>query len=672
MIQEGKTMKQRRNPFRHFLVPFLSVFLLFNGLSIPAYAEETDPLNTEPVSETVTENTVQEDNTPETQDETPNAVSEEQKQEEETTVTEGNGTETSGNEVTDPEVTNPEVTDPETEQEPKEEAVNETEKESETEEKIQNFLKGTLRGEENQEELQGETKEEEEKPKIKRTVLLYLCGTDLESGHTESATHNLNQILGSEFSATGEIRFVVLTGGTIEWHVDSQKTVTSDGTSIKDGINEEEDQVWECFGADAPDEKFQSKMMLLDDQTGIPKDGLMSDYKTLTAFINYVYKHYPSEKYDLILWDHGGGVQSGFAVDENKPERQYRIFLKDMLTALKENDLTKNHGKFETINYDACLMGTLEYLLALSPYMNYYIASPRSIPGDGQEYSCWLNMLGEKPDISTMELGKAIVDRYVEYYEYVFSEATLTVTDVNAVLKSGIVEAFDQIEDVLYKEATTPSAQSTIEFYDELNSSINSLMYTYECYRDLGHFIGQLGIAMEEAHAGKDTPSEQIDDTNLYTEVVKPLQRLLYNQNLFYGGATNKYTSGNIFVRDYENNEISYDKYPPSAVYVYFPNTIAYMTDVKVYLERMTAAMAYMEGDKQYESILPVLKKHVNNVARYALFLGTGYTVSQMYDYEGMTEIHMNDVFDWWKKYPNGNTYNVWNESYGTFVGAIG
>ena len=51
-----------------------------------------------------------------------------------------------------------------------------------------------------------------------RTIMLYLCGTNLESG-AGLATYNLKQVLRANFSSSERVKFIVMTGGAIRWHL---------------------------------------------------------------------------------------------------------------------------------------------------------------------------------------------------------------------------------------------------------------------------------------------------------------------------------------------------------------------------------------------------------------------------------------------------------------------
>ena len=91
------------------------------------------------------------------------------------------------------------------------------------------------------------------------------------------------------------------------------------------------------------------------------KAEMMSDPDTLKAFINFGVENYPAEKYDLILWDHGSGPQGGFGSDEHFEREEHEEALMRMPTAgimeaLSDNAVTKDGGKFDFVDFDACLM----------------------------------------------------------------------------------------------------------------------------------------------------------------------------------------------------------------------------------------------------------------------------------------------------------------------------
>lgn len=60
-----------------------------------------------------------------------------------------------------------------------------------------------------------------------RTILMYVCGSDLET-EAGLASFNLNQILGADFSADEDVKFIVMTGGSYQWMLDDDKDSSND------------------------------------------------------------------------------------------------------------------------------------------------------------------------------------------------------------------------------------------------------------------------------------------------------------------------------------------------------------------------------------------------------------------------------------------------------------
>ena len=76
--------------------------------------------------------------------------------------------------------------------------------------------------------------------------------------------------------------------------------------------------------------------------------------------------------------------------------------------------LDKGGVKFDFVGFDACLMATAETALMLDDYADYMIASEETEPGVGWYYTDWLTALGKNTSMPTVEMGKRIVDSFVE------------------------------------------------------------------------------------------------------------------------------------------------------------------------------------------------------------------------------------------------------------------
>ena len=211
------------------------------------------------------------------------------------------------------------------------------------------------------------------------TLMVYLCGTDLESKHG-MATADLQEMMKADIG--NNINLIVYTGGCKKW---TNNVVSSD-----------KHQIYQIKSG---------KLVCLEKDMG---NASMTKPETLTKFINYCTKNFPADRNMLIFWDHGGGSLSGYGYDE-KNASSGSMSLAGINTALKNAGI-----RYDFIGFDACLMATLENALMLSDYADYMIASEETEPGVGWYYTNWLTALGNNPSMPTIEIGKNIVDDFVE------------------------------------------------------------------------------------------------------------------------------------------------------------------------------------------------------------------------------------------------------------------
>lgn len=217
------------------------------------------------------------------------------------------------------------------------------------------------------------------KGKDEVTIMVYMCGTDLESKYG-MGTSDLQEMLGADLG--DNVNLVVYTGGCKQW---KNNVVSSSDNQIYQVVD--------------------GKLKVLDKDAG---EVAMTDPDTLVDFIKYCDKNFPANRNMLIFWDHGGGSISGYGYDE-KFARVGSMDLAEINTALKEAGVV-----FDFVGFDACLMATLETALMLAPYADYMIASEETEPGVGWYYTDWLTALGENTSMPTIEIGKNIVDDFVD------------------------------------------------------------------------------------------------------------------------------------------------------------------------------------------------------------------------------------------------------------------
>ena len=504
--------------------------------------------------------------------------------------------------------------------------------------------------------------------KAKRTILFYVCGSDLE---TESglASFNIRQVLKSNFSAGDDVKFIVMTGGSLQWNLESEYLSDPNGLGLSVDevtgeytISSEYNQLWEAKGADAAEDP--GKLVLLDadgitgedGEAAAAEDEMMGEYTTLQAFINYGAEHYPADKYDLILWDHGSGPMGDFAVDQHND-----YFWGDDMSfagivhALSDNKVVDPDGdsvpnaKFDFINFDACLMGNVEMAFAYADYADYYICSADYVPGQGEYYTDWLNKLGEDPDFDTYELGKIMVDSFYDFYtysDYAPQDGTLAVIDLAKLSdpQTGFIDALNELSGLLSEEVDSFDEDGNMRFYDEWASARNAVQYGTNNYYDLGQFAALLGIVNSEVSEA-NLASGEFDDTNAYTEVSQKLQRILSqdgDNDLIYSKVTDHEKTGNVVYRA-KDGEIAYGEIPSTGLYIYFP--VPGPDLVFRYQELMNNMFAFMQDSERKEC----LNTYINSLLDYGYIQYTAKAVFDLIN-AGMdkSEITFDKVMELW------------------------
>lgn len=211
------------------------------------------------------------------------------------------------------------------------------------------------------------------------TIMVYLCGTDLES-RSGMGTSDLQEMASAKYG--DNVNLLVYTGGCSNWR----------NNIISNKVN----QIYQVMNGGV-------KCLVKDAGTAA-----MTNPDNLASYIQWCAKNFPANRYELILWDHGGGSVSGYGYDE-----KYRNSGSMTLAGIKKA-LDGGGVKFDFVGFDACLMATTETALMLDDYADYMIASEETEPGVGWYYTNWLTELGSNTSIPTLDLGRKIVDSFVE------------------------------------------------------------------------------------------------------------------------------------------------------------------------------------------------------------------------------------------------------------------
>lgn len=216
------------------------------------------------------------------------------------------------------------------------------------------------------------------------TVMLYICGADLESANG-LATSDIKEIL-SVSNQPDDVNIIMETGGASSW----KSTY---------GISASKLERWHVA----------NKKLVKDASLS---DASMGASSTLQSFLEWGLTTYPAEKTALILWNHGGGM-GGVCFDENHYNDS--LLSKEVISAVKgafKSTGRSSSDKLEWIGYDACLMQVQDIAEMNSAYFNYMVGSEETESGYGWDYDNWVDDLYAKK--STENILKAIVDSFIK------------------------------------------------------------------------------------------------------------------------------------------------------------------------------------------------------------------------------------------------------------------
>lgn len=254
------------------------------------------------------------------------------------------------------------------------------------------------------------------------TILIYLCGSNLESYDEEydqygsQASTNILEML--EVGIPSNVNVVIETGGA------ASKTASSNGgypyyanSTSRWGQNSVTYSGWnnELLGS------YQEGLSIKDnalerwhiENHRLVRDGQASSYASMGAqstffdFVSYGTTRFPAKKTGVIMWDHGGAMM-GCCQDEIKD---------DILTPFEmDAALTSVLGstKLEWIGYDCCLMEVADIASLNSKHFNYMVVAQESEPGGGWDYNGWLDDVVADTNIATSTLLSEIADTFVE------------------------------------------------------------------------------------------------------------------------------------------------------------------------------------------------------------------------------------------------------------------
>lgn len=461
---------------------------------------------------------------------------------------------------------------------------------------------------------------------VDRTVMVYMVGSDLE-GDYGLGTYNLTEAMKADYNE--HLQFVVVTGGSLEWYMETEYI---EGT---DGIDPNLNQVFSVSGKKDGEEHGTMTLIEADGLPGF-EDSDMADPAMLTAFIDYCCDNFSADKYSLILWDHGGGPAGGFGFDDRYWNS---MSFSGIVEAIQSTKLIGGGDRLEIVDFDACVMATTDIATALSLYADYLVVSAETEPGYGQDYSSWLNALAHDPGMGGFEIGKNIVDGFVEFYTETEKDyATLAVIDTKNFVDR-LLPALTKLDGILVSEAMTKNdANGKYNFYDEIYSLKYSIGYALNSYSlyDLGNLAGALGVPQTEFETL--TTDEIRYLKNAYTDVSLTIAAALADcdgsgDDVIYSGFsdTTYKKIKHVNVRDLGGNIVAADGDNLVTVYptgialfcgdTYLRNTFDYINEMSLVTDMLPECPQkdYLSGRAE----APALYTLINNYGRIVSILAS-------------------------------------------------
>lgn len=247
-------------------------------------------------------------------------------------------------------------------------------------------------------------------PASTTTVMVYIIGSNLESGSGQ-ATDNIKEMMA--IGSTANMNVIIQTGGANKV-AGTAAEITDNPARVIDWTKVQRYQV---------QKGTLSKLDDLGQDTNVD----MGSKATLQSFLEWGVKAYPADKYIVVLWDHGGGINGGIGSDEITNNT---LSVPVIQASLQTVSQAKNI-KFEMVGFDACLMANAEVAASLANSTKYMVASQDLEPGRGWAWDGFLKFVTDNPAATGKDIGAEIANSYLVKMNKDKQTVTLSVTDLS-------------------------------------------------------------------------------------------------------------------------------------------------------------------------------------------------------------------------------------------------
>ena len=407
------------------------------------------------------------------------------------------------------------------------------------------------------------------------TVMVYLCGTDLETGQNEEGTRDIMKMLSQEYDMD-KINVLLCAGGTSSWKntymsKDGNDNCDNDGVRCNiyylNPASEELKNISNRVDIGKKREDDITKNLVLNEDTLRllvsldPTD--MGEDELLAGFINFSSEYFPAENYGAILWNHGGGINGRICFSDSNEEEGVTgsgITAEELECALASSTLGKNCEKLGFIGFDACMMGSTELAYNISPYCEYMVGSMEYTSG-GWSYGDIFQYISKQEERDTLnkDIALMIADKYYETHSdnydnvasiacYDLKEMQTTVDQINTVSDS-ILELYNK--EIYPQHPELASECYRILKQAKLHSYENGTDVKWSTYQyvDQNSFFTYLKNAFGELEEDYriqqeeewSTDAQKAAETEILVEHLENLQtdidEILKNDALLFAGA---------------------------------------------------------------------------------------------------------------------------------------
>ena len=251
------------------------------------------------------------------------------------------------------------------------------------------------------------------------TILVYICGSDLESDEGE-ASGDIREMLSSGIGNSGAVSAIIATGGCTRWQ---QFSISS--TSVQ----------YHRLTSNGPE--------LLKD-AGRRN---MGDAGTLSDFLAFGISAAPARRYILVFWDHGGGPVFGLCNDQNFKDDS--LSLSELRTGLT-NGLKGT--RMDIVAFDCCLMNCVDLCYDLYGFADHAVLSQELVSGTGLNYDEWIGPIVKNPSVSTRSIAMSMADTYIAENSRGREATTATMSVVSMDKMPAVMDAANAFSSALAKE----------------------------------------------------------------------------------------------------------------------------------------------------------------------------------------------------------------------------